>query len=471
MRRLLYVVLNDMIPLTTSSFIILNTVTKDLSEKIATFRCSSLRCLSRLVTPQIAPQVERFFKQTIVDSIPSVKIASLICCLKLPQDIVQKYLAETNTCIESDSALVQYHATRLFLYIKQNDQQAITMFITSKAPSIRSYMAQIELIRMALKLYQQNPLKNEIMINFIVNITQNSIDLIVVEALRALVKVKHIKGLIKLLPKLKKLIISPNTITKFAGVRIINDIANSVPNVLTDIIPEIESLLKEKNRAIVTLATSTALRIANEDNIDKLLKKISKFIESLPDGFRLQVLSSIDEIGEKYESKRKLLINFLGNMLKVKGKQFTNAVVTSILKLYELQPQLKEEIIDIFGEYIEDCQDIKIIERIIGIIGDIGPKCNKRLKIMRIIYNRLILEGPSVRAACISALYKFIENEEDIDNVYKIMQKCINDEDNEVRSRALLYTNIISEKITNVFDECIIDEYPLDNLEEALMNI
>ncbi|ELP84944.1 coatomer gamma subunit, putative, partial [Entamoeba invadens IP1] len=43
LRRLLYVVLDDMVPLTSNSFIIVNSVSKDLSDKISSFRCSSLR--------------------------------------------------------------------------------------------------------------------------------------------------------------------------------------------------------------------------------------------------------------------------------------------------------------------------------------------------------------------------------------------------------------------------------------------
>jgi len=58
----------------------------------------------------------------------------------------------------------------------------------------------------------------------------------------------------------------------------------------------------------------------------------------------------------------------------------------------------------LLGDYIEDCQYEQIIERVIGIIGDIGPECNNRIKLMRIIYNRIVLEGTSVRAAAVSAL-------------------------------------------------------------------
>ncbi|KAL7719181.1 Coatomer subunit gamma [Entamoeba marina] len=456
MRRLLYVVLNDMIPYTNSSFIIVNSVSKDLSDKIASFRCSSLRCLSRLMTPQIAPTVERFFKQTLVDSTASVQIASLICCLKLPVEMTQKYLEETNSCVESHDALVQYHATRLFLYIKQNDQTALLRFITNKASDIHSSFAQMELIRCALKLYLQNPSRNEMMINFIVNVTKGSSDLIIVEALRSLLKADHLKGLTKMIPQLQRVISSNSTISKFAGVRIVNELAIKHPELIGDLSDSIENLLKDKNRAVITLATSAALRISTEQNIEKLLKKISKFIHGLPDTFRLQVLQTIEQSALKHSSKHEFLLRFLGNLLNVKGAKFEIAVVSSMVRISSMTENLREILLDILGEFIEDCQYETVIEHVIGIIGDIGPL--------------FILEGPSVRAAGVSALYKFVTNEDDIEQVNKLMNKCINDDNDEVRSRALFYANIIRMKISDKIEKCVIDDYPLDNIEDALLS-
>ncbi|BFU18936.1 Coatomer gamma subunit, putative [Entamoeba histolytica] len=468
MRRLLYVVLNDMIPLTSNSFIIVNSVSKDLSDKIDSFRCSSLRCLSRLMTPQIAPAIERFFKQTLVDSNLSVQIASLICCLKLPIDIVQKYLPEINSCVDSPNALVQYHATRLFFYVKQNDQHSLLRFITTKATTITSCFAQMELIRTALKLYQQNTTKDESMINFIVNITSGATDMIIVESLRALLKVNHTKGLIKLTPKLQKLLQSSSTCTKFAGIRIVNELAVKAPEVIVTLRSDIESLIKEKNRAIVTLATSAALRIATEKNIEKLLKKIGKFIQGLPDTFRIQVLDTIEQTATKYPNKHSFLLNFLGGLLGIKGIKFVNAVISVMYNICCVSTEFKEQMLLILGDFIEDCQYEQIIQRVINIMGEIGPECNNRVKLMRIIYNRIILEGPNVRATAVSALYKFIKNEEDVNNVKDLMQKCVNDENDEVRSRALFYLNIINSQITTTLEKCIIDDFPFDNIEIAL---
>lgn len=468
MKRLLYVVLDDMIPLTSNSFIIVNSVTKDLNDNISTFRCAALRCLSRLMTPQIAPSVERFFKQTLVDSNTAVQIASLICCLRLPADIVQKYLTETGSCVDSPNALVQYHAVRLFLFIKQKDEHSLLRFITTKAPSITSSLAQTELIRAAQRLYQRNPEKNESMINYIVNITSGSPAVVVVESLRALLKVGHLKGLTKLVPKLQSLLSSGNIATRFAAARIASELAVKAPEILAQIRSDVEALLKDSNRAVVILATSAALRVATEQNIEKLLKKIGKFIQNLPDTFRIQVLETIEQTAEKYPSKHAFLLNFLGGLLGVKGEKFCDAVVTTMLGVTGDSQDNREQMLNILGEYIEDCQYESVVRRVIDVIGEFGPSCTSRVKYMRTIYNRIILEGPCVRAAGVSALYRFAQNKEDIENVKTLMKKCTYDENEEVRSRAQFYENVLEEEAQKAVGECAIDEYPLDNLEKAL---
>ncbi|ELP89477.1 coatomer subunit gamma-2, putative [Entamoeba invadens IP1] len=439
-----------------------------LCDKISSFRCSSLRCLSRLMTPQIAPSIERFFKQTLVDSTMTVQIASLICCLKLPQDIVQKYLTETSSCVDSPNALVQYHATRLFFFIKQQDPHALLRFITTKAPSITSSFAQMELIRKALSLYMQNPTKNEAMVNYIVNVTQGSTDMIVIESLRALMKANHTKGLSKLVPRLQKLLSSTSTVTKFAAVRIVSELATKSPEVIAILRNDIESLLKDSNRAIVTLATSAALRISTEKNIEKLLKKIGKFIQGLPDGFRIQVLDTIEQTAEKYPNKHEFLMKFLGNMLQVKGVIFENAVITVMVHIAEISISLREKMLHVLGDFIEDCQYSQVIERVIGIFGEVGPLCKERVSLLRTIFNRIVLENANVRAAGVSALFNFANNNENIEDVKVLMEKCKNDENDEVKNRANFYCKVLEEKIVKEVNENVIDEFPVDNMEEAL---
>ena len=307
------------------------------------------------------------------------------------------------------------------------------------------------------------------MVNFIVNITQGASEMILIESLRALMKINHLKGLTKLMPRLQRLLQSSLTINKFAAIRIVNELALKSPEVILELRNDIESLLKDKNRTIVTLATSSALRISTEKNIEKLLKKIGKFIQGLPDSFRIQVLETIEQTAKKYPNKHAFLLNFLGNLLNLKGVNFVHKIIDVMLNICELSDEMNVVMLKVLGDFIEDCQYEQIIQRVINIIGEVGPNCKERIKYMRTIYNRMILEGPSIRATAISALYKFIANEEDVEHVKQLMQKCVNDENEEVNSRALFYLNIIESQCTTTIEKCIVDEFPLENIEESLL--
>lgn len=58
-------------------------------------------------------------------------------------------------------------------------------------------------------------------------------------------------------------------------------------------------------------------------------------------------------------------------------------------------------------EFIEDCEFNKLAVRILHLLGTEGPKTTKASKYIRYIYNRVILENATVRAAAVSALAQF----------------------------------------------------------------
>ena len=49
-------------------------------------------------------------------------------------------------------------------------------------------------------------------------------------------------------------------------------------------------------------------------------------------------------------------------------------------------------------EFIEDCEHIELATRILHLLGREGPRTQKPYKYIRFIYNRVLLETPTVRA-------------------------------------------------------------------------
>ena len=117
-------------------------------------------------------------------------------------------------------------------------------------------------------------------------------------------------------------------------------------------------------------------------------------------------------------------------------------------------------------EFIEDCEFTKLSVRVLHLLGVEGPKAPQPTKYIRYIYNRVVLENATVRAAAVSSLAKFGVNAIDaglrrsvtvllnrlvfviLGRVWLIVPvRCLDDVDDEVRDRAAMYVRVFKEKL------------------------
>lgn len=71
---------------------------------------------------------------------------------------------------------------------------------------------------------------------------------------------------------------------------------------------------------------------------------------------------------------------------------------------------------------------------------------------MRYIYNRINLEQAKVRAAAVSALASFAYKIPSLrQNILYLLNKCLPDNDDEVRERAFFYINLLEDKKNQSF--------------------
>jgi len=74
-----------------------------------------------------------------------------------------------------------------------------------------------------------------------------------------------------------------------------------------------------------------------------------------------------------------------------------------------------------------------------------APKAKNPASYIRFIYNRVNLEKAVIRAAAVSALANIAFNVPNlVDSILLLLQKCLNDSDDEVRERAHFYHNLLS---------------------------
>lgn len=88
---------------------------------------------------------------------------------------------------------------------------------------------------------------------------------------------------------------------------------------------------------------------------------------------------------------------------------------------------------------------MRLAVRILHLLGEEGPKMPNPTRYIRYIYNRTILENSPVRAAAVSALAKFAAalDGEIRESVQILLNRCLDDPDDEVRDRAVMYLKII----------------------------
>lgn len=97
-------------------------------------------------------------------------------------------------------------------------------------------------------------------------------------------------------------------------------------------------------------------------------------------------------------------------------------------------------------EFIEDCEFNKLAVRILHLIGTQGPTAATPSKYIRYIYNRVILENSTVRAAAVSSLAKFAAALPDLrPRITVLLNRCLDDTDDEVRDRAAMYLRVIAD--------------------------
>lgn len=95
-----------------------------------------------------------------------------------------------------------------------------------------------------------------------------------------------------------------------------------------------------------------------------------------------------------------------------------------------------------------DCEFPQLSKQVLHVLGTEAPSTGTPGRYIRYIFNRVILEVPSVRAAAVSALAKLAARVASLrPQILTLLDRCQLDDDDEVRDRATMYVNIISKQM------------------------
>ncbi|KAJ3869274.1 coatomer subunit gamma [Lentinula novae-zelandiae] len=497
LRQAVYLAIKELATTAEDVIMVTSSIMKDMqpnSEVI--YRPNAIRALCRIIDPSMAQGVERFFKAAIVDRNPSISSAALVSSYHLfpfAKDVVKRWVNEVQEAVNakssgsffgsvsssggylgfggsnstanaqqtipSSSYATQYHALGLLYLIRQQDRMAVTKMIqqlgggkSGAGTTLKNPMALCMLIRYAAKVMEEDPNTHRQILDLLEGWLRHKSDMVNFEAARAICEMKYVTSqqLTKPIAVLQLFLSSPKPVLKFAATRTLASLALIHPSSVATCNVDLESLIADQNRSVATYAITTLLKTGNEASVDRLIKQITGFMTDISDEFKVIIVDAVRSLCLKFPSKHASMLTFLSGVLRDEGGyDFKRAVVEAMFDMIKFIKDCKEQALAHLCEFIEDCEFTKLSVRILHLLGMEGPKSPQPTKYIRFIYNRVVLENATVRAAAVTSLAKFGINSSDPGlqkSINVLLNRCLDDVDDEVRDRAALYLRTFKEK-------------------------
>lgn len=152
LRRMLYLSIKSLNTKQEEVFVVTSSLLQDINGKVDTFRANAIRVLAQVIDTSMLSQVDRFFKQAIVDKNAFTSSSALVAGIhlfKLGPDVIRRWVNEVQEAVSAArSKMSQYHALHLLYLIKRHDRLAITKVVSAlaRAPP-KSALAQCLLVR------------------------------------------------------------------------------------------------------------------------------------------------------------------------------------------------------------------------------------------------------------------------------------------------------------------------------------
>ncbi|OON18421.1 coatomer gamma subunit appendage domain protein [Opisthorchis viverrini] len=510
LRRMVYLVIKELSTVADDVIIVTSSLTKDMTGSEAAFRGPAIRALCTITDASMVQSIERYLKQAVVDKSPAIASAVLTSAIKLMRvcpDIIRRWVNEVQEAANSSRVMVQYHALGLLYLIRKTDRLAVTKMIqkftrsTLRSPyaycvmatkviwtflshslgklllyfvSRPEYTEHLRSYYFRLFLCDRN---NAGLFEFLESSLRHKSEMVIYEAARAIINLRGAtaRELAPAVSVLQLLCSSPKPALRYAAVRTLNTVATNHPSAVTACNLDLEQLIGDSNRSIATLAITTLLKTGNENNVERLLKHVCPFMSEITDEFKIVVLESIRALAAKYPKKFSVLLNFLSGLLRDSaGYVFKKAVVSVIESIIKDIPEAKNLGLLQLCEFIEDCEHVKLTQRILHLLGREGPFLKRPRQFIRFIYNRVILESAPVKCTATTALARFgAQNAELLPSILVLLQRIMLDEDDEVRDRAAFYYHLLSSKDPSLKSAYLLaDEMHLSpsGLERALLD-
>jgi len=486
-----------------SSFILTGSLITELNGDDDLIKPNCFRLLGQITDASSVNVVERLLKEAINNKNHEVASSALSCtlfmCLKgfgIAKSWINEISEKLNSSLGEEN-LLTFHTLLLLKEIKKNDKLFLIKIFSkvaenSSSRNQRSQFAVCQLIRYITELLKRGNLEQnvkDIFNRFLEVSLYNIEESIKIEACRAVMQIPNVKPSLKktTIATLCDLISSTNKIVRFSAMKTLDKyIDEFAQNIAVDIFLELEKIIEDSgtNSSIKSYAFSIFLKISKGLSDYRLEKMFKTFIEQytkFKEDFKKKLIIISRNISRANPSKNKLYYNFFCSLFKLDASPQTKIEILEALIWFIYNDQeLKLQSLLFLAESIFDCQYDILKIRILNLLGKECDLVNNKSKLVRYIYNQIILESPMVRASAISALGEIGFKEKNMrDIIISLIENCLNDDDNEVRERAFMVSKALKafkenkkedEQLINfVFPQKVKNPSPIEELNIDLI--
>ncbi|QPG74778.1 hypothetical protein FOA43_002112 [Brettanomyces nanus] len=479
LRQLGYLAIKELCSISDDVLMITASIMKDIQGAEPVFKPDAIRTLSRVLDGSTIHAAERAMRNCIVDSNQAVCSAALVSTyhmLPVARDVVRRWANEAQEAISASKTLVrspytthdnfgasarlpqstyfhQYHALGLLYHLKKQDRMAMLKLIQqlTSRQSLQSSFAVLQLVRYVASMLQEDTsgqLAQQFwpLFNSWLNNKSEMVELDAAKVVLAPSSRFNQEQQLKAITTLQELLSVPRTVTRFSAVRLLSRVALADPEMVRACNSDLESLVNDPCRSISTYAITTLLKTGNAQSVDRLVKTIAGFMGDISDEFKVVVVEAVRTLTLKFPEKHSSLLVFLGDALRDEGGyNFKNSVIEAIFDIVKFVPDAREAALELFCEFIEDCEYTELAVRVLHLLGEYGPKAKKPSLYVRHIYNRVVLENSIVRSSAVIALSKFalVGDKQLTASIRILLQRCLQDVDDEVRDRTALSLRLV----------------------------
>ncbi|VVT49739.1 uncharacterized protein SAPINGB_P002419 [Magnusiomyces paraingens] len=477
LRQMVYVAIKELAPTANDVIMVTSSIMKDIqSSSDAIYKPNAIRALIHIIDSSTVQSIERLIRTAIADKQTSVSSAALVSTYHLTpiaRDVVRKWANDVQEALQGSSSssgffggssnngptayasstMYQYHAIGLLYQLRSHDKMAVMRMIqqlTSPNSPVKNPNAIVMLLRLIGKIMEEDKGLVQSLLPIVVSYLTASSDMVVVEAVKIILQQRNPQAdpdvLHKTLAIVRKLLAFPRNSTQFAVIRVLNRFALDFPVEASECNPELEPLISSSSRAIATYAITTLLKTGDESSVDRLMSKISGFMNEISDEFKIIVVDAIRNLALKFPQKHPRMLTFLSSGLRDEGGlEYKTAVVEALFDMIRCIPAAKEPALGHLSELVEDCEFAELSVRILHMLGSAGPSTSQPTKYIRYIYNRVVLENAVIRSAAVTALSKFavVDDLKVRKSIKVLLTRCLDDVTDEVRDRAALALRFI----------------------------